>query len=77
MGLNAYFEASAFTSSVGLFFFSPSGHVGGWVVRWGTLHTSRETPSQGCDVTHLAFFADGSSLQWEMVLEGDFSQECQ
>lgn len=47
------------------------------MVRWGTLHTSRETPSQGCDVTHLAFFADGSSLQWEMVLEGDFSQECQ
>lgn len=35
-----------------------------------------KTPSQGYDVMHLALFADGSSLQWEMALEDVFSQEC-
>lgn len=39
------------------------GHLGRWVVRQGTVHTSVKTPSQGYDVMCLVLFADGSSLQ--------------
>lgn len=77
-GLNAYLKALLLPAQWDFFIvklygdesFMGLGHVGRWVARQRTSHTSLKTASHSYDIRCLVLFAHGLSLQWEMALEG-------